>query len=213
MHSSAKDFLQFAIENKALTFGDFTLKSGRKSPYFFNAGVFNSGKLLQQLGSYYATAIQQVSLNFDVLFGPAYKGISLATSTAIALAQQYSRDIPVCFNRKEIKNHGEGGALIGAPLKGNVLMIDDVITAGTAFRETKKIIDHHDARLIGILIALDRQERGTANSSAIEEIRNNYQIPVLALANLDDLITYLQQQIFDSALIEKIQKYQESYGA
>lgn len=187
------DFLEFVIAHHVLRFGHFTLKSGRQSNYFFDAGLFNRGTLLAQLGRYYAAALQNSALDFDVLFGPAYKGIPLVTATAIALADQYQRDVPFCFNRKEIKDHGEGGSLVGAPLSGRVLLVDDVITAGTAIGEAFQIIQAAGAQLIGVVVAFDRQEPGLGSQAAALEIAQRYGIQVVSILCLADVVQYLRQ--------------------
>ncbi|MCF5502923.1 orotate phosphoribosyltransferase, partial [Pseudomonas syringae] len=179
MQAYQRDFIRFAIDRGVLRFGEFTLKSGRTSPYFFNAGLFNTGSALAQLGRFYAAAVAESGIRFDVLFGPAYKGIPLASATAVALAEHHGRDLPWCFNRKEAKAHGEGGSLVGSPLAGNVLIIDDVITAGTAIREVMQIIKDQDATAAGVLIALNRQERGNGELSAIQEVERDFGIPVV----------------------------------
>ena len=180
--------LQLALRYQVLRFGEFTLKSGRISPYFFNAGLFNDGAALAALGRAYATTLTASGLSFDMLFGPAYKGIALATTVAVALADQHGRNVPLAFNRKEAKTHGEGGAMIGAPLAGRVLIIDDVITAGTAVREAISLIRGQGAEPAGVLIALDRQERGQGERSAVEEVRAEFGLPVIAIAGLDELL-------------------------
>jgi orotate phosphoribosyltransferase len=190
MDPHKKAFLDLAVERQALRFGRFTLKSGRISPYFFNAGRFDSGAALLALGRAYRAAAEAAGLGFDMLFGPAYKGIPLATALALAYAEDACRDLPVCFNRKEAKDHGEGGSLIGAPLAGRVLVVDDVITAGTAIREALAIIAGAGAEAGGILVALDRQERGEGGRSAVQEIEQRFRIPVVAVATLDDLLDY-----------------------
>ena len=192
MHPYKKEFLQFAIQVGVLRFGEFTLKSGRISPYFFNAGLFNSGGHLARLGRFYAQAIVDSGTAFDVLFGPAYKGIPLAAAAGIALADHHARDVPYCFNRKEAKDHGEGGNLVGAALQGRVLIIDDVITAGTAIRESVDIIQTAGATLSGVVIALDRQERGTGQQSAVQEVELAYGITVASIITLSDLLDYLR---------------------
>lgn len=212
MHPYQHDFLKFIIAHNVLRFGEFTLKSGRQSPYFFNAGLFNSGNILAQLGHFYAETIHQSKIPFDLLFGPAYKGIPLVVATTIAFANQYQQDIPYCFNRKEVKNHGEGGIIVGTPLQGKVLLIDDVISAGTAIRESVQIIQQHQAQLVGVVIALNRQERGTAGISAIAEIEQQYSIPVMSIIKLDDVMTYLEQ-MQKSEIVQAIQRYRDQYGA
>lgn len=192
MQAYQRDFIRFAIDRGVLRFGEFTLKSGRTSPYFFNAGLFNSGSALAQLGRFYAAAIAESGIPFDVLFGPAYKGIPLAATTAVALAEHHNRDLPWCFNRKEAKAHGEGGSLVGAPLTGEVLIIDDVITAGTAIREVMQIIASQDgAKAAGVLIALNRQERGNGELSAIQEVERDFGIPVISIVSLNQVLEFL----------------------
>ncbi len=210
MSSLAIEFIQFALEKNVLQFGEFTLKSGRQSPYFFNAGLFNQGEHLKQLGQFYARTIIEHDMKFDVLFGPAYKGIPLATATAIALSE-LNHNTHVSFNRKEAKDHGEKGMIIGAPLQGNVLMIDDVITAGTAFRQSKELVESEGAKLSGIIIALNRQEVGLNQSSAIEDIKQNDNIPVLSIASLDDIKAYLEAK-GEQEKLEAIRAYQAQYG-
>jgi len=206
------DFIDFAIRASVLRFGDFTLKSGRTSPYFFNAGLFNTGEHLARLGRCYAQAIVDSDIEFDVLFGPAYKGIPLATATSIALADHHQRNVPWCFNRKESKDHGEGGNLVGAALHGRILIIDDVITAGTAIRESVEIIQAASAELTGVVIALDRQERGRGQQSAIQEVEDSYGIRVTSIVRLEHLLEYLQEKPGHDAEVEKIQAYREEYG-
>ena len=190
MHSYQRQFLELAVASQVLRFGDFTLKSGRISPYFFNAGLFNSGATLAALGECYAQALAAAEVDYDMLFGPAYKGIALATALSIALAGR-GRDVPLGFNRKEAKSHGEGGSLIGAPLRGRVLIVDDVITAGTAVRESLDIIQAADATPCAVVIALDRQERGTEGDlSASEEVSHRFRLPVIAIAGLDELLQF-----------------------
>jgi orotate phosphoribosyltransferase len=193
MHAYQRAFLDLAMQREALRFGEFTLKSGRVSPYFFNAGRFDSGAALRGLGRAYRAAAEEAALAFDMLFGPAYKGIPLATALSLAYAEDGARDLPVAFNRKEIKAHGEGGLLIGAPLSGRVLIVDDVITAGTAIREALAIIAAAGATASGILLALDRQERGSGELSAVQEIEGQHAIPVVAVARLDELLEYADQ--------------------
>jgi len=207
-------FIEFSIRHDILQFGEFTLKSGRVSPYFFNAGLFNTGKALGFLGASYAAAIRDRAPDFDLLFGPAYKGIPLVAVTAAALAQEYGVNKPYCFNRKEAKDHGEGGVTVGAPLAGDVLIVDDVITAGTAIREVMDLLEQHKARATGILVALDRQERGQNNLSAIEEIERDYGIPVISIINLQQIIDYMEAEN-DAILSEHtgtIQEYRDKYG-
>ena len=206
------DFFDFAINAGVLRFGDFTLKSGRTSPYFFNAGLFNTGEHLARLGRYYAQAITDSGMDFDVLFGPAYKGIPLAAAASIALADHHQHDIPWCFNRKEAKDHGEGGNLVGAGLSGKVLIIDDVITAGTAIREAVEIIQGAGATLAGVVIALDRQERGRDARSAIQEVEETFGITVTSIVTLTQLLDYLRNKPEHSEDVKKVEAYREQYG-
>jgi len=212
MQAYQRDFIRFAIERGVLRFGEFTLKSGRTSPYFFNAGLFNTGSALARLGQCYASAIVDSGLNFDVLFGPAYKGIPLASATAVALADKHGRDVPWCFNRKEAKDHGEGGSLVGAPLKGDVLIIDDVITAGTAIREVMTIIQAEQARAAAVLIALNRQERGKGELSAIQEVERDYGIPVVSIVSLDQVLEYLAEDAQLKQYLPAVEAYRAQYG-
>lgn len=205
-------FVEFALNNEALLFGEFTLKSGRISPYFFNAGKFNQGAAFSELGKFYAHALMQSKIDFDVLFGPAYKGIPLATAASISLARDYNKSTGVTFNRKEAKTHGEAGKLIGAPLEGRVVIVDDVITAGTAIRESIAIIEEAGATPAAVLVALDRQEKGPEGKSAIQEIEQAYKIPVLAIARLDDLLEYAQSNADLSSQLEQLTAYRQTYG-
>ena len=209
-----QQFIEFALQTGVLRFGEFTLKSGRTSPYFFNSGLFNSGDSLAKLGRFYAQAIIESGLEFDVLFGPAYKGIPLASTTVIALADQYQRDVPYVFNRKEVKDHGEGGQLVGAELKGNILIIDDVISAGTSVRESVEIIKSAGATPAGVVIALDRQERGKGDLSAIQEVQQQHQIPVTSIISLNDLLGYLAQSEDSQlkAFLPAVEAYRNQYG-
>ncbi len=214
MQAYQKEFLEFVIANQILRFGEFTLKSGRKSPYFFNAGLFNTGNKLGFLARCYAAAIADADVDFDVLFGPAYKGIPLAATTAMALASEQNLDKPYCFNRKEAKDHGEGGNIVGAELSGKVLIIDDVITAGTAIREAAEILAANNAELAGIAVAMDRQEKGSGELSAIQEIEQHYKIKVVSIITLQDIITYLQSGS-DANLQEHlaaVNAYRQEYG-
>ena len=211
MQQYQKDFVDFMLEIGALKFGEFTLKSGRISPYFFNAGAFNTGEHLSKLGNFYAQAIQASGLEFDVLFGPAYKGIPLATATAMALNDSFNKNVPYSFNRKEAKTHGEGGNIVGHPLAGDILIIDDVITAGTAIREAMDIIGANGAKAKGVIVAVDRQEKGKGDISAIQEVEKNFGIQVLSIISLSHLVDYLKQGS-DQALIERIEAYRRQYG-
>jgi orotate phosphoribosyltransferase len=214
MQDYQRDFLDYVIRRRILRFGEFTLKSGRKSPYFFNAGLFNTGEALAFLGRSYAAAIMASGVDFDLLFGPAYKGIPLVSAASVALAERHGRDLPWCFNRKEAKDHGEGGSIVGSPLEGRVLVVDDVITAGTAIREVMGIIDAAGARAAGVVVALDREERGQGELSAIGEIREAYGIPVHSIVALRQIVDYLEQQ--DDAQLREhlpaLKAYREQYG-
>lgn len=212
MQDYKREFLDFAIARKVLRFGEFTLKSGRLSPYFFNAGLFNTGQDLAKLGQYYAAALNAQNIEFDLLFGPAYKGIPIATATAIAMANIYEIDIPYCFNRKEAKAHGEGGTLVGSELKGRVMLVDDVITAGTAIRESMQILEANNASLAGVLIALDRQEKGKGELSAIQEVERDYNTQVISIVSLVDVVEYLQAQSGHQQHIDAINEYRRQYG-
>jgi orotate phosphoribosyltransferase len=212
MQAYQRDFIRFAIDRGVLRFGEFTLKSGRTSPYFFNAGLFNSGSALAQLGRFYAAAVVESGISFDVLFGPAYKGIPLAAATAVALAEQYQVDTPWCFNRKEAKAHGEGGSLVGAPLNGNVLIIDDVITAGTAIREVMQIIQDQGATAAGVLIALNRQERGNGELSAIQEVERDFGIPVISIVSLTQVLQFLADDPQLKQHLPAVEAYRAQYG-
>ncbi|MGB9429549.1 MAG: orotate phosphoribosyltransferase [Gammaproteobacteria bacterium] len=213
MQDYRREFLEFALKCGVLRFGEFTLKSGRKSPYFFNAGLFNSGSALAALGRFYASAVTESGIPFDMLFGPAYKGIPLVSVTAAALAEHHGHDLPWCFNRKEAKDHGEGGNLVGAKLTGRVLIIDDVITAGTAVRESLNIIRVAGARPAGLVIALDRQERGQREKSAIAELRETEHIEVAAIARLEDIIGWLESRPDLAASLTTLREYRQRYGA
>ncbi|MBD8707280.1 orotate phosphoribosyltransferase [Pseudomonas sp. CFBP 13711] len=212
MQAYQRDFIRFAIDRGVLRFGEFTLKSGRTSPYFFNAGLFNSGSALAQLGKFYAAAVVESGISFDVLFGPAYKGIPLAAATAVALADHHSLDLPWCFNRKEAKAHGEGGSLVGAPLTGNVLIIDDVITAGTAIREVMQIIQAQGANAAGVLIALNRQERGNGELSAIQEVERDFGIPVVSIVSLNQVLEFLADDPQLKQHLPAVEAYRAQYG-
>ncbi len=212
MKAYQRQFIEFALSKQVLKFGEFTLKSGRVSPYFFNAGLFNTGRDLALLGRFYAEALVDASITFDVLFGPAYKGIPIATTTAVALAEHHETDVPYCFNRKEAKDHGEGGNLVGSALQGRIMLVDDVITAGTAIRESMGIIAANGATLAGVLIALDRQERGTGAISAIQEVERDYQCQVISIIALQDLITFLAEKPEMAAHLDAVKAYRDRYG-
>jgi len=211
MHDYQQKFIEFAIRRDALCFGEFTLKSGRISPYFFNAGLFNTGNDLLELSKAYAAALSRSALCYDVIFGPAYKGIPLAAATAMALAAGGTNK-PFAFNRKEKKDHGEGGNIVGAPLEGDILIVDDVITAGTAIRESMDLIKTAGARPAGVLIALDRQERGTGASSAIEEVQATFGIPVISIIKLDEILDYLNTRPGFEHHAARVATYRHSYG-
>lgn len=212
MQAYQRQFIEFALRQKALLFGDFTLKSGRQSPYFFNSGVFNTGAALAELGRYYAAAIANSGIAYDTLFGPAYKGIPLVSTAAIALATDHKQDKPFCFNRKVAKDHGEGGTIVGAPLQGRILIVDDVITAGTAVRESLNHIEQAQAKLVGITIALDRQERGQGEKSAIQEIEANTGAKVVSIVTLTHLMAYLAEQAQLKNYLPKFEAYRAQYG-
>lgn len=212
MQDYQRDFLQFALDQNVLRFGEFTLKSGRVSPYFFNAGLFNTGAALARLGRYYAQTIVDSGIRFDVLYGPAYKGIPLAAVTAAALYDRHDIDTPYAFNRKEAKSHGEGGSIVGHALEGDILIIDDVITAGTAIRESMDIITAAGARPAGVVIALDRQERGKGERSAIQEVEADYRMSVAAIVRLADLIEFVEQRGDAAGHLRAIQAYRAEYG-
>lgn len=224
MEAFQRAFIESALAHQVLKFGEFTLKSGRQSPYFFNAGLFNTGRALAQLGRCYADAIVHSDVQFDVLFGPAYKGIPIASATAMALADQHDRNVPWCFNRKEAKDHGEGGSLVGAPLQGQVLVVDDVITAGTAIREVMTLIDHSPATLGGVVVALDRQERGRGELSAIQEVERDFKVPVVSIIKLEHLVSFLAEKVAEPSSakthenhhyadhLAAIERYRAAYG-
>ncbi len=214
MENYKQEFIQFSLAEGVLKFGEFKLKSGRISPYFFNVGLFNSGKSIHQLSQFYAKALIASQLEYDMLFGPAYKGISIVTSLASALSRDHQIDKPFAFNRKEMKDHGEKGLTVGAEIKGRVVIVDDVITAGTAVNECARLITQLGGTLVGILISLDRQERGHTNLSATAEVASKLNIPVVAIANLDDLINHLESVDSEADnYLQDIKKYRQRYGA
>lgn len=212
MKAYQEEFIGFAISRGVLKFGEFTLKSGRTSPYFFNAGLFNKGADLARLGRFYAAALEDSGVDYDLLFGPAYKGIPIATAAAIALYDTYQKDVPYCFNRKEQKTHGEGGNLVGSELKGKVMLVDDVITAGTAIRESMAIVEANGASLAGVLIALDRQEKGQGELSAIQEVERDFNAPVISIVNLNDVISFLQDSEELNDYLPQVKAYRDKYG-
>ncbi|MBU2894621.1 orotate phosphoribosyltransferase [Colwellia sp. D2M02] len=216
MKDYQRDFIEFALAKQVLRFGEFTLKSGRTSPYFFNAGLFKTGGDLARLGRFYAAALVDANIDYDLVFGPAYKGIPIATTTAVALYDHHNVDVPYCFNRKEAKTHGEGGSLVGAELTGKIMLVDDVITAGTAIRESMEIIKAQGAELSGVLIALDRQEKGQGELSAIQEVERDFGTQVVAIVTLADVVTYLEEQVATqpelAANLVSINKYREDFG-
>jgi orotate phosphoribosyltransferase len=207
-----QEFLDFAIANKVLKFGEFTLKSGRLSPYFFNFGLFQTGSSLARLGDYYAQAIVDSGVTFDMLFGPAYKGIPLVAIVAATLYEKHGKDYPYAYNRKEAKDHGEGGNIVGAPLQGKVLIVDDVISAGTAIREAAGIVEQNKAQIAGVAISLDRQEKGQGEQSAVQEVEATYGISVIHIIGLDNVIQHIKTSVDDPALLENISNYRKKYG-
>lgn len=212
MFDYQEEFIEFALQQDVIRFGEFTLKSGRKSPYFFNAGLFNTGEAMSKLGKFYAQALVNSGVEFDILFGPAYKGIPLATATAVALSEQHGRNVPWCFNRKEVKAHGEGGNIVGATLEGRAIIVDDVISAGTAVREIMQIIEPSDAKPSAVMIALDRQEKGQGELSAIQEVERDFDIPVISIIKLYDLLTYVESNAEFKQHVPAIRAYREQYG-
>ena len=212
MQQYQRDFIKLAIEQNVLCFGEFTLKSGRVSPYFFNSGLFKSGLAIAKLGEFYAAALENAKIDYDIVFGPAYKGIPLAIATVSSLATQHAKDVPYVFNRKEEKDHGEGGSLVGAPLEGRVVIVDDVITAGTAIREVMSIIDHAGATPAAVLIAVNRMERGKQELSAIQEVERDFGCAIISIVSLTDLITFLEEKGTDAAQLEAVKAYRAEYG-
>lgn len=211
MSDFTQEFIQFAIDKQVLRFGEFKTKAGRISPYFFNAGLFNDGESLMKLGEFYAASILKSGIQFDMLFGPAYKGITLAATIAIALARQ-GRNVPYAYNRKEAKDHGEGGVIVGAPLQGRVLIVDDVISAGTSVRESVEIIKNCKAIPCGVAIAIDRQERGLGQLSAVQEVEKENHLPVCTIATLHALMQYLQDKPEMQIYFEAVERYKQQYG-
>ncbi len=212
MKQFSKEFLDLSIDLGILKFGEFKLKSGRLSPYFFNAGLFNTGEALAKLGKYYAQAIVDSGVEFDMLYGPAYKGITLAAATVIALANDHGLNIPYAYNRKEAKDHGEGGVIVGAAISGKALIIDDVISAGTSVRESVEIIKENGGEVAGVVIALDRQERGESDSSAVQEVERSYATKVISIAKLEQLVDYLGDADFSEEIISAVKSYREQYA-
>lgn len=212
MRDYQREFIEFAIAQEVLRFGQFTLKSGRVSPYFFNAGLFNTGKRLAALGKFYAAAIKDSGIEADVLFGPAYKGIPIASATAVQLAEQFDIDMPWCFNRKEAKAHGEGGVMVGSPLAGRVLIIDDVITAGTAIREVMTLVQGAGAQAVAVVVAVDRQERGQGELSAIQEVARDFGLPVLSIISLTQIINYLEETGLHAEHLQAVRAYRDEFG-
>lgn len=212
MKAYQREFIEFALEKEVLKFGEFTLKSGRKSPYFFNAGLFNTGRDLARLGRFYAAALADSGIEYDVLFGPAYKGIPIATTTAVALADHHDTDKSYCFNRKEAKDHGEGGNLVGSALEGRIMLVDDVITAGTAIRESMEIIQANGADLAGVLVAIDRQEKGKGELSAIQEVERDFNCSIISIVSLTDLISFLEEKGDNAEQLEAVKAYRAEFG-
>jgi len=207
----SQEFIAFSVKKQVLKFGEFKTKAGRLSPYFFNAGLFNDGESLLKLGEFYAESIEKSGIQYDMLFGPAYKGITLVASIAIALAKN-GHNVPYAYNRKEAKDHGEGGVIVGAPLHGHVLIIDDVISAGTSVRESINLIQQHGAKACGVAIALDRQEKGSGELSAVQEVKLSFQLPVCSIANLNDLLEFVANQPAMAQHLLKVQEYRQLYG-
>ena len=213
MKDYQREFIEFAIERDVLRFGEFTLKSGRLSPYYFNFGLFNTGSSLARLGKYFAQALVDSGIKCDVILGPAYKGIPLATTMVVALSEGHGIDMPYAFNRKEAKVHGEGGSIVGAPLKGRVVIVDDVITAGTAIREVMAIIDAHHATPVATLIAIDRMEKGQGELSAIQEVERDYAMQVVSIISFDNVLEYLQEADYEQQQIAAMMQYRKDFGA
>lgn len=212
MHAYQREFIEFSLSHGVLRFGDFTLKSGRRSPYFFNAGLFNTGGKLAALGRFYAAAVAGSDIEFDVLLGPAYKGIPIASATAVQLSAHFDRDVLWCFNRKEPKGHGEGGVIVGSPLEGRVLIVDDVITAGTAIREVMTLVDDAGAKAVAVLVAVDRQERGQGGLSAIQEVERDFGVRVLSIITLSQIIDYLEETGQHAEHLDAVRAYRTEFG-
>lgn len=212
MQDYQREFIELALDHDVLRFGEFTLKSGRTSPYFFNAGLFNTGARLAGLGRFYADAIVASQVEFDVLMGPAYKGIPIASAAAVQLSELHDRDVPWCFNRKEAKDHGEGGLIVGSPLSGKVLVVDDVITAGTAIREVMEILTAHGATCAGVVVAVDRQERGQGELSAIQEVERDFGVPVISIITFDQIIEYVEESGSHVEHLAAVRGYREEFG-
>ena len=212
MKAYQREFIEFAIEREVLRFGSFTLKSGRQSPYYFNFGLFNTGSALAKLGQYFARALVDSGIECDVILGPAYKGIPLATTMAVALSEQHGIDMPYSFNRKEAKAHGEGGSIVGAELKGRVAIVDDVITAGTAIREVMTLIKAHDANPVATFIAIDRMEKGQSNLSAIQEVERDYNLKVVSIISFHEVLEFLQESGNKQAEVAAMLKYRQDFG-
>lgn len=208
-----KEFIEFAIRCDVLRFGEFVLKSGRKSPYFFNSGLFNTGSKLARLARFYARALEASGLEYDMLYGPAYKGIPLVAAVSMSLSEDHGRDLPYCFNRKEAKDHGEGGSVIGAKLEGRVLIVDDVISAGTSVGESLRVISAAGARAVGVAVSVDRQERGPDHRSAIQAIEQDLGLTVISIVSLDDLVAYLENEPARAGDLERLRDYRATYGA
>jgi orotate phosphoribosyltransferase len=213
MHAFQREFIEFAVEREVLRFGAFTLKSGRTSPYFFDLGAIDTGAALAALGRFYAAVIAEHEADVDLVFGPAYKGIPIAAATTVQLAELYGLDMPWCFNRKEAKDHGEGGLVVGAPLAGRVLVVDDVITAGTAIREVAQIVEAAGAELASILVAIDRQERGTGEQTAVQQVEQELGVRVHAIVTLDDIVSYLEETGQHTEHLAAVVAYRDEYGA
>ena len=214
MENYKQNFIQMSINIGALKFGEFELKSGRVSPYFFNMGLFSSGRSMKNIGDFYAAALEESNLQYDMLFGPAYKGVPLVSVLSSSLFVNHEKDVSFVYNRKEKKEHGEGGQIVGPPLEGKIVIVDDVITAGTAIKEASKMIIEAGAEISGILIALDRQEKGVGDSSAVQEVSRELRVPVISIVNLDQILTYVKNSPSElEAYVNRIEGYREKYGA